>query len=105
MMKEKIKEDEISMLPNILKETVRGIQPILIEDEMLQHREVFLIEEVNRKSATDMIKQLMYLDRIDTGKPVTVYINSPGGEVVSGLAVYDYIKVMHELPEIINGLS
>ena len=35
------------MLPNILKETVRGIQPILIEDEMLQHREVFLIEEVN----------------------------------------------------------
>ena len=37
MMKEKIKEDEISMLPNILKETVRGIQPILIEDEMLQH--------------------------------------------------------------------
>ena len=82
------------MLPNILKETVRGIQPILIEDEMLQHREVFLIEEVNRKSATDMIKQLMYLDRIDTGKPVTVYINSPGGEVVSGLAVYDYIKVM-----------
>ena len=58
------------MLPNILKETVRGIQPILIEDEMLQHREVFLIEEVNRKSATDMIKQLMYLDRIDTGKPV-----------------------------------
>lgn len=55
------------MLPNILKETVRGIQPILIEDEMLQHREVFLIEEVNRKSATDMIKQLMYLDRIDTG--------------------------------------
>ena len=76
------------MLPNILKETVRGIQPILIEDEMLQHREVFLIEEVNRKSATDMIKQLMYLDRIDTGKPVTVYINSPGGEVVSGLAVF-----------------
>lgn len=45
-MKEKIKEDEISMLPNILKETVRGIQPILIEDEMLQHREVFLIEEL-----------------------------------------------------------
>lgn len=82
------------MLPNILKETVRGIQPILIEDEMLQHREVFLMEEVNRKSATDMIKQLMYLDRIDTGKPVTMYINSPGGEVVSGLAVYDYIKVM-----------
>ena len=68
------------MLPNILKETVRGIQPILIEDEMLQHREVFLIEEVNRKSATDMIKQLMYLDRIDTGKPVTVYINKNGKE-------------------------
>ena len=82
------------MLPNILKETVRGIQPVLIEDEMLQHREVFLMEEVNRKSATDVIKQLMYLDRIDTGKPVTMYINSPGGEVVSGLAVYDFIKVM-----------
>lgn len=82
------------MLPNILKETVRGIQPILIEDEMLQNREIFLMEEVNRKTATDVIKQLMYLERAEEGEPITMYINSPGGEVVSGLAVYDYIKVM-----------
>ncbi len=82
------------MQPNILKETVRGIQPVTIEDEMLQHREVFLTEEVNRKTATDLIKQFMYLDRTEPGKPVTMYINSPGGEVVSGLAVYDYIRIM-----------
>lgn len=82
------------MLPNILKETVRGIQPVLIEDEMLQNREIFLMEEVNRKTATEVIKQLMYLERAEEGEPITMYINSPGGEVVSGLAVYDYIKVM-----------
>lgn len=82
------------MQPNILRETVKGVQPIMIEDEMLQHRELFLTEEVNRKTATELIMQLMYLDRTDTEEPVTIYINSPGGDVVSGLAVYDYISVM-----------
>lgn len=82
------------MQPNILKETVRGIQPVTIEDEMLQHREVFLTEKVCRKTAEELLKQLMYLERERPGEPVTMYINSPGGEVASGLAVFDYIGVM-----------
>lgn len=82
------------MQPNILKETVRGIQPIAIEDELLRHREVFLTEEVNRKTAMELLKQLMYLEKEGPGEPVTIYINSPGGEVSSGLALYDYIRMM-----------
>lgn len=82
------------MQPNILKETVRGIQPVTIEDEMLCHRKVFLTETVNRKTAEELLKQLMYLEREEPGEPVTLYVNSPGGEVISGLSVYDYIGVM-----------
>lgn len=82
------------MIPNILKETMRGIQPVRIEDEMLLRREVFMTDTVTRESASDLIKQLMYLDRIGSGEPITLYINSPGGEVCSGLAVYDYIQSM-----------
>ena len=82
------------MQPNILKETVRGIQPVTIEDEMLCHRKVFLTEAVNRKTAEELLKQLMYLEREEPGEPVTLYVNSPGGEVISGLSVYDYIGVM-----------
>lgn len=52
------------MQPNILKETVRGIQPVTIEDEMLQHREVFLTEKVCRKTAEELLKQLMYLESV-----------------------------------------
>lgn len=82
------------MTPNILKETVRGLQPVCIEDELLLNREIFLTDYVTPKTSVDLIKQLMYLDKSCEDEPVTLYINSPGGDVISGLAVYDYIKNM-----------
>lgn len=82
------------MQPNIIKETIRGIQLVSIEDEMLNSRELFLNEEVSSKTSTSLIKQLMYLEKQAPGEPITLYINSPGGEVVSGLALYDYIQLM-----------
>lgn len=81
-------------MANILKETVRGIDCIRLEDEFLKDREVFLTEEVNAQTSNELIKQLMYLERQDSESEVTIYINSPGGEVISGLAVYDYIGMM-----------
>lgn len=81
-------------MANILKETVRGTDCIKIEDELLSRREVFLTEEVNPETSNELIKQLMYLERQDSGKEITLYINSPGGEVISGLAVYDLISLM-----------
>lgn len=81
-------------MANILKETVRGIDCIRLEDEFLKDREVFLTEEVNAQTSNELIKQLMYLERQDSESEVTIYINSPGGEVISGLAVYDFIGMM-----------
>lgn len=81
-------------MANILKETVRGTDCIKIEDELLSRREIFLTEEVNAETSNELIKQLMYLERQDSGKEITLHINSPGGEVISGLAVYDLISLM-----------
>ena len=78
----------------ILKESVRGIERIDIEDELLSSREIFLVDGVDARTSNELIKQLMYLQREDSTKEITLYINSPGGEVISGLAVYDYISMM-----------
>ena len=80
--------------PYILKETVRGIQSVAIEDELLGSRQIFLTEEVNTSSCASLLKQLLYLEQSAPGEEITLYINSPGGEVTSGLAVYDFIKLM-----------
>lgn len=81
-------------MASILKETVRGTECIRIEDELLSKREIFLTEEVTAATSNELLKQLMYLERQDTGSEITLYINSPGGEVISGLAVYDFISLM-----------
>lgn len=81
-------------MANILWETVRGIEAVQIEDELLKNREIFLVKDVNAESSNELLKQLMYLEKEDCDKEITLYINSPGGEVISGLAVYDYISIM-----------
>lgn len=81
-------------MANILRETVRGLESVSIEDEMLRNRKIFLVDEVDTKSSNELIKKLMYLEQEDRDREITLYINSPGGEVISGLAVYDYIRIM-----------
>lgn len=81
-------------IPNILEETSRGTQAIRIEDDLLRNRDIFLTTEINSKTSSDLLKQLIYLDKEDTDKPITLYISSPGGEVTAGLAVFDYIRMM-----------
>lgn len=84
----------IQTAPNILKESAHGIDLIHLEDEMLQTREVFLTDKVDAYTMCNLIKQLMYLNRVSSEEEITLYINCPGGEVTSGLVVYDYIKMM-----------
>ena len=81
-------------MPYILKETARGIELVMLDDELFNKREIFFTDAVNVESATLLLKQLMYLDRTDVGKEITLYINSFGGDVISGLAVYDFIRLM-----------
>ncbi len=81
-------------MSNIIYESVRGIQAIPIEDAFLRQRKLFLVGEVNDASTNELIKQLMYMEGEDNTSPITLFINSPGGSVRSGLAVYDTIRLM-----------
>lgn len=80
--------------PNILKESAHGVAPVRLEDELLQSREIFLSNAVDSYTMNGLLKQLMYLNKTAPEEEITLYINSPGGEVNSGLAVYDYMKMM-----------
>lgn len=82
------------MKPSIIEETSRGTQFINIESSMMRNREIFLTDPLNTESCSDLLKQLMYLEKDAPGEPVILYISCPGGEVVSAMAVYDYIRMM-----------
>ncbi len=81
-------------MSNIIYESARGIQTIPIEDAFLRDRKIFLIGEVNDESCNKLIKELMYMEGENSTSPITLYINSPGGSVSSGLAVYDTLRLM-----------
>ena len=81
-------------MANIILETARGIQPIAITDELLRNRVIFLEEEVTPTRVNSIIKQLMYLEKEDSEAEITIYINSPGGDVMSGLALYDCMSLI-----------
>ena len=80
--------------PCIIRESSRGFDAVRIEDALLQSREIFFTGEVDPDSMEALIKQLMYLYRENPEEEITLYINSPGGEVSSGLAVYDFMKMI-----------
>ncbi len=79
---------------NVILESPRGLQPVGLNDIFLRERKVFLVGEVTNDSCNELIKQLLYLQAEDPECPITMIINSPGGEVGSGLAVYDVIRSM-----------
>ena len=81
-------------MPRLVKESVRGMELLTPEDLLFTNREIFLTTEVDNDTANNLMKQLMILEKLDNTKEIILYINSPGGEVVSGLAVYDYIQLM-----------
>ena len=80
-------------MPNIIYESSRGKQPICIEDDFLSRRIIFLTDEVNTETCNELIQQLLYLDSV-SDEEITLYINSPGGIVQDGLAVYDTMMLL-----------
>lgn len=81
-------------MPAILKDTCQGLARYSILDEMFLDRKVECVGEITAQSAESLILQLRYLQKKDPEKEITVYINSPGGEVTSGLAVYDVMQAL-----------
>ncbi len=78
--------------PQILRETAEGLNRLDIRDDMLANRELELTSAVDAASCGAVIRGLLYLQRCDASAAVTLYINSPGGEVQSGLALYDVMQ-------------
>lgn len=85
----------MSLVPYVVEQTNRGERSYDIFSRLLNDRIIFLSEEVNDTTASLVIAQLLYLEAQDPDKEIQFYINSPGGSVTSGLAIYDtmqYIK-------------
>ena len=85
----------MSLVPYVVEQTNRGERSYDIFSRLLNDRIVFLGEEVNATTASLVVAQLLYLEAQDPDKEIQFYINSPGGSVTAGMAIYDtmqYIK-------------
>lgn len=80
--------------PHILRESAQGFSAFKLEDEMFANREIQLNTEVNHEQATSLVNQLLCLAREDREKPITLYINSPGGIIADGMTIYDMMQVV-----------
>lgn len=78
--------------PSILEETRSSLSKYTIADDMMRDRKISLLGEVNNESVNSLIMQLLYLEKIAPGEEITFYINSGGGEVGNGLALYDVMQ-------------
>ena len=85
----------MSLVPYVVEQTNRGERSYDIFSRLLNDRIVFLGEEVNATTASLVVAQLLYLEAQDPDKDIQLYINSPGGSVTDGMAIYDtmqYVK-------------
>ena len=77
---------------NVLVKSSSGITQVSADSKLLSQRKVFIEGEISSESACEFIKKILILNEEDTDKPIDVLINSPGGEINSGMAIYDVIE-------------
>ncbi len=85
----------MSLIPYVIEQTSRGERSYDIYSRLLKDRIIFLGEEVREDNAATIVAQLLFLEAEDPEKDINLYINSPGGSVTAGMAIYDtmqYIK-------------
>ena len=82
----------MSFVPYVVEQTSRGERSYDIFSRLLNDRIIFLSEEVNDTTASLVVAQLLYLEAQDPDKDIQFYINSPGGSVTAGMAIYDTMK-------------
>ena len=85
----------MSLVPMVIEQTNRGERSYDIFSRLLKDRIIFLGEEVNDASASLVVAQLLFLESEDPDKDIYLYINSPGGSITAGMAIYDtmqYVK-------------
>ncbi len=82
----------MSLVPYVIEQTSRGERSYDIYSRLLKDRIIFLGEEVTDVSASLIVSQLLFLESEDPGKDISLYINSPGGSVTAGMAIYDTMQ-------------
>ena len=85
----------MSLVPYVVKQTSRGERTYDIFSRLLKDRIIFLADEVNDATASLVVAQLLFLEAEDPDKDIQLYINSPGGSITAGMAIYDtmqYVK-------------
>ena len=82
----------MALVPYVVEQTNRGERSYDIFSRLLNDRIIMLCDEVNDATASLVVAQLLYLEGQDSEKDISLYINSPGGSVTAGLAIYDTIK-------------
>ncbi|MBR1597935.1 MAG: ATP-dependent Clp endopeptidase proteolytic subunit ClpP [Lachnospiraceae bacterium] len=85
----------MNLVPTVIESSGRGERAYDIYSRLLKERIIFLGDEINDTTASLVVAQLLYLESEDAGKDISLYINSPGGSVSAGMAIYDtmnYIK-------------
>jgi len=82
----------MSLVPVVVEQTNRGERSYDIYSRLLNDRIIFLSEEVNDVTASLVVAQLLYLEAQDSEKDISFYINSPGGSITAGMAIYDTMK-------------
>ena len=79
----------MALIPSVIEQTNRGERAYDIYSRLLEDRIIFLTGEINDAVANTVVAQLVYLENKDPGKEISLYINSPGGSVTAGMAIYD----------------
>ncbi|MDR1691846.1 MAG: ATP-dependent Clp protease proteolytic subunit [Oscillospiraceae bacterium] len=96
----------MSLVPMVIEQTNRGERSYDIYSRLLNDRIVFLSEEVNDVTASLVVAQLLYLEAQDPDKEISFYINSPGGSITAGFAIYDTMNfIKAEVSTICVGLA
>ena len=81
--------EKMALVPTVIQQTNHGERAYDIYSRLLNDRIIFLADEVNDVTASLVVAQMLYLESIDADKDISFYINSPGGSVSAGLAIYD----------------
>ena len=84
----------MSLVPYVIESTSKGERSYDIYSRLLKERIIFLGEEVTDVSASIVVAQLLFLEAEDPNKDINLYINSPGGSVTAGMAIYDTMNYM-----------
>ena len=83
---------KMNLIPYVVEQTNRGERSYDIYSRLLNDRIIFLSGEVRDDMANTIVAQLLYLEAQDPGKDIMLYINSPGGSVTAGMAIYDTMQ-------------